>query len=310
MQNLKRIPHYCQLLHGMKKPAICVITVLLVLLVIIQVSGFTMANPVPWPKAPNLEEKPTLTTKTPQNYSSYGVGNVALDFSVVKPDSWLITYDLVYNLGQIAQIDVSLDGKSCNSADYSQALKLLPLGMHELNITVLSYAYYMEPMPGIENIPGRFVDYQYPIIVSDIVYFSLAPPKIQIHSPQATTYDQSSVSLIYSLNQSAPQLYYVLDGQNITETGKTTFNYVAQDELNATLYATILTGLSNGNHKVTVYATDEAGNIGSQTVEFTVENSQATDSTILLYGFVFAIIPIAAICLIVGLRSYRRKKSS
>ncbi|MCW4030669.1 MAG: hypothetical protein NWE92_13620 [Candidatus Bathyarchaeota archaeon] len=267
-----------------------------------------MANPVPWPKTPNLEEKPTLTIKTPQNYSSYGVGNVALDFSVVKPDSWLINYDWFFNLGQIASIDVSLDGKSCNSADYSQALKQLALGMHQLNITVLSYAYYMEPIPGIENIPGRFVPYQYPIVVSDIVYFTLEPPKIQIHSPQATTYDKSSVSLIYSINQSAPQLYYVLDGQNTTETGKTTFNYIAQDELNATLYATILTGLSNGYHKVTVYATDEVGNLGSQTVEFTVENSNSTDSNVLLYGLVFAIIPVAAVCLIVGLRTYQRKK--
>lgn len=308
----------------MNKPAICVITVLLVLLFGLQVCGFTIANPIPWPDTPNLQETPTLIIKTPQNYTTYGVGNVVLDFSVVQPDAWIPTYSFFYHLGKIARIEVSLDGGPSNSADSSQMLTNLTLGTHELNVTVLSYAYYRTPLSGFQNVPSGIVSttyydgltttekvYQYPIVISDIVYFIIEPPKILIYSPQTTTYDKSSVSLIYSINQSTPQICYSIDGQkNKTETRTATFNYLAHDELNATLYTTLLTDLSNGKHKVTVYATDEVGNLGSQTVEFTVENSPATDSNILLYGFVFAIIPVAAVCLIVGLRSYRRKKSS
>jgi hypothetical protein len=48
---------------------------------------------------------------------------------------------------------------------------------------------------------------------------------------------------------------YSLDGQdNVTIAGNTT-----------------LSGLPNGNHNVTVYATDKAGNVASETISFSVE---------------------------------------
>jgi hypothetical protein len=233
------------------------------------------ANPIPYPATPS-PEKPTLTIETPQNGASYSnIDSLALNFSVAKPTSWCIDYDFFYNLGQITRIEVYLDGNltSCpydstviatNSptcltpppANYSITLNHLTSGIHEANVTVQAYSFYTNPIYGSQNIPVNHTSlYQYPIVVSDVVYFTVEPPQVLILSPQTTTYNESSVSLIYSINEATSQIYYSLDGQkNTTDTGNSTF-----------------TDLSNGNHNVTVYATDVFGNIGSQTTAFTVE---------------------------------------
>jgi hypothetical protein len=63
------------------------------------------------------------------------------------------------------------------------------------------------------------------------------------------------VPLDFTVNETASQITYSLDGQeNVTAAGNMT-----------------LTQLSNGAHNVTVYAADEAGNMGaSETATFTV----------------------------------------
>jgi hypothetical protein len=64
-----------------------------------------------------------------------------------------------------------------------------------------------------------------------------------------------NISLNFTVNETVTQISYVLDGkENVT---------VASN--------TILTNLPYGEHNVTVYATDIAGNVGSsETVIFTV----------------------------------------
>jgi hypothetical protein len=235
------------------------ITLIFILLGSFQVSTVALANPIPYPATPS-PEKPTLAIETPQNNASYfNTNSIALNFSVAQPDSWYIDYDFFFHLGQVTGIEVSLDGKLSsypyNSTSYSIMLDNLTLGMHEINVTVQAYSFYTDPIYGSNSIPvnGSFL-YQYPINVSDTVYFTIEPPKISILSPQTTTYNETSVSLVYSINGTTSQIYYTLDGQKSTsDTGNST-----------------LTNLSNGSHNVTVYATDEAGNMGNQTVYFTV----------------------------------------
>lgn len=84
----------------------------------------------------------------------------------------------------------------------------------------------------------------------------VAPPRISISWPENVTYNHSNVTLAFSINESTSKISFSLDGQeNVTITGNTT-----------------LTELSNGNHNVTVYATDEAGNTGtSETIFFSVD---------------------------------------
>ena len=80
-------------------------------------------------------------------------------------------------------------------------------------------------------------------------------PSIKVLSPENETYDTSIITLNFTVNESA-HIAYNLDGEEITAiTGNTT-----------------LTGLANGDHNLTLYATDEAGNTGaSETIYFNVE---------------------------------------
>jgi len=92
----------------------------------------------------------------------------------------------------------------------------------------------------------------------------IMPPEINILSPQNTTYSTSSVPLTFTINELASWIGYSLDGQaNVTITGNMT-----------------LTGLSDGQHNIIVYANDTAGNMGSSdTVYFTIDITPPTIET-------------------------------
>ena len=81
-------------------------------------------------------------------------------------------------------------------------------------------------------------------------------PSVLVLSPESNVYKTSSVPLNFTVNEPFSKVTYSLDGQeNVTVSGNTT-----------------LTGLPNGDHNVTVYATDKAGNVdASQTISFSVE---------------------------------------
>ncbi len=108
-----------------------------------------------------------------------------------------------------------------------------------------------------------------PVVADGVVYFGLGstfyalgepysttPPKISVLSPLSQKYNESSVSLVFTVDKPVNWTGYSLDArENVSIAGNTT-----------------LTGLSNGVHNVTVYAEDLFGNIGSSvTVVFTAE---------------------------------------
>jgi hypothetical protein len=82
------------------------------------------------------------------------------------------------------------------------------------------------------------------------------PPNVSALSIENKTFVNSTVPLDFTVNDLVTQISYSLDGHdNVTIAGNTT-----------------LTGLSNGEHYITVYYTDIAGNVGtSETSYFTVE---------------------------------------
>lgn len=92
---------------------------------------------------------------------------------------------------------------------------------------------------------------------------------------------------MFSLGSSAAWVGYSLDGKgNVTVAGNTT-----------------LTGLSNGEHNVTVYANDTFGNVySSQTITFTVAKPSPNIS--------FAVTGVAAAVVVVcgGLMVYFKKR--
>lgn len=83
------------------------------------------------------------------------------------------------------------------------------------------------------------------------------PPTMSIISPQNTTYSTNSIPLTFTINEPASWCSYSLDGNaNITLPGCAN---------------KILTGLTNGQHNIIVYANDTVGNMGSSSkVYFTV----------------------------------------
>jgi parallel beta-helix repeat protein len=114
-----------------------------------------------------------------------------------------------------------------------------------------------------------------------------APPLVSVSSPQNKVYNYSSVPLVFSTNEPASQISYSLDGQdNVTVAGNTS-----------------VSGLPNGSHNLTVYATDQYGNTGaSETVYFNVEVPFPT--TLVAAASGVAITAVAA-CLLY----YRKKRN-
>ena len=80
------------------------------------------------------------------------------------------------------------------------------------------------------------------------------PPNIIILSLQNKVYNSSTIPLVFTVNETTSLITYILDRQVYTINGNTT-----------------LTILQDGDHKLTLYATDEAGNAdASETIDFNV----------------------------------------
>jgi len=93
------------------------------------------------------------------------------------------------------------------------------------------------------------------------------PPTIVVLSPANATYDTTSVSLIFTVDESTSWIGYSLDGAaNVTITGNTT-----------------VTGLAHGSHRIVVYANDTQGNMGvSNTVYFVIVTTPTPPVVIIL----------------------------
>jgi hypothetical protein len=115
--------------------------------------------------------------------------------------------------------------------------------------------------------------------------FSVAP-QITVLSPETKTYNVSDVPLDFTVEETFSKIEYSLDGQsNVTINGNTT-----------------LTWLPNGDHNVTVYATDEFGNTGvSKTIHFNVEAPFPT-------ALVVAVSVAAVVVVGIGLLVYFKKR--
>ncbi|MCZ7357786.1 MAG: DUF2341 domain-containing protein [Candidatus Methanoperedens sp.] len=105
------------------------------------------------------------------------------------------------------------------------------------------------------DIPGHSLV----LLASGEEYFDVVdhvPPLITITSPQNIEYTTSSVPLIFSIEDTSDIEWtgYSLDGaENVTISG-----------------SSLLTDLTNGNHRLIVYAMDSAGNTGSASTDFII----------------------------------------
>jgi nitrous oxidase accessory protein NosD len=113
------------------------------------------------------------------------------------------------------------------------------------------------------------------------------PPKISVLSPKSQTYNETSVSLVFAVDEAVNWTGYSLDGKdNVTITGNTT-----------------IAGLPTGLHNITVYAEDTFANMGaSETVSFTIAELESFPTTIVIASVV------TVVAFSVGLLVYFKKR--
>jgi len=155
------------------------------------------------------------------------------------------TYEKEYNSLLLHSYDAVLF-QSVDSYYGNTVLPELSEGAHNLTVWVRAEQNYLS--------------WDNPIwaAFSDTLTFNIdsTAPKVSVLSPRDSLYNISDVPLNFIANELLSKVTYSLDGQeNVTISGNTT-----------------LTGLPNGSHNLTVYATDQYGNTGvSEAVYFSVE---------------------------------------
>ena len=206
----------------------------------------------------------TISVSSPKNDAVYNVNDIALTFSVsaVGTDvnsidnvsftaSWLQERVIVYIY------NYSKSPKSPDFWSYDETFWDLPDGEYSVVSTAFGGGSYVE---SVNLLDGTF--YYFDMTTISVVNFTIAtPPVVSILSPKNETYGSSEVPLNFAVDKSFSKISYVLDHQD-----------------NMTIYGNAtLTGLSNGVHNVTVYAWDDAGNIGSsENVAFIVATQESS----------------------------------
>lgn len=283
--------------------ALTLILALLILVLVFQF-GFVAANPIGayFPHDPHT----IISVQYPENLMQFSVRTITLRFSL-NLSLWYPDYLSEYNPSyscNVSSIQYYLDGDFAgNLTEISQAGKFINLsatldgladGKHSLEIKTTTNGRYWHQVGGFGpgDIPG-WDDSSAPILDSSgLVNFTIdvISPSVSVLSPVCKTYDISDVALNFTVKEPISQILYSLDGkENLVIFGNTT-----------------LTGLANGDHNLTVYAKDDAGNIGvSETIFFSVEVPEP-----------FPTVPVAtvsaaaAIIVISGLLVYFKKHKS
>jgi len=246
------------------------------------------ANP---DRGPYLPSPPVLIVQSPQFNTTYYVNDVLLNLTVITPYTWIGPTNII-------EISYNFDGQVVtlwNLTDYSlqptQQFTILlntSTGPHTLQVNIHSEStYYANPKCGDSSATI------FPIEVSQTIPFNVnagafPPPSVSIASPENKTYGTFDVPLNFTVNESGSQITYSLDGQD---------NVTAAENIT-------LTGLSYGEHNITVYATDIAGNIGaSETITFTVAKEPDPFPTAIVAVIVASVAVVGA-----GLLVYFKKR--
>jgi hypothetical protein len=201
-----------------------------------------------------------ISVSCPKNNAVYNVSDIALIFNV---SDYGTSIDFIYNIYFEAcwlQENVIVWKQNPHSPEfpdfwsYNETFWDLPDGEYSVVITARGGGSYEDNIK-VDYFWGTVYNFEMTSI--SVVNFTVAtPPEVSILSLENETYDSSDVPLNFTVSETVSQISYVLDGgKNRTINGNTT-----------------LTDLPNGDHNVTVYATDEAGNVGaSETICFSVE---------------------------------------
>ena len=246
---------------------------------------------------PEGTQPPAITILNPNNNTAYASNNVAFTFNVSIPESNEVSLSIteIYYKASWQSSNTSVDLRALRIANNYRTPTSFSInvtvadGPRWIVVYAVARGFSHETRHEIKGIYSTTYYIGYKISGSSAVNFTIdtVPPEISVLTMENKTYDTSNVPLSFTVNEPSSQTAYSLDGQdNVT---------FARD--------TILTGLSEGEHNVTVFATDEAGNTGaSETVTFTVAKPAPFPTTMV----VASIAPVAVIG--VGLLIYFKKR--
>ena len=203
---------------------------------------------------------PIVSVFAPENNTVYATSTLSLSFNVSVGES--STADSKYISGVYYKTDWQTSNSSIyevNQIQSSETLRLedIPDGNHSLIV----YAKEKGTYYSYTDYSAGNVWYEYcslfEIEGSSSVFFTVdtTAPSVSVLSIQDATFYSPNVDLSFIVNEQTSRIAYSLDGNdNVTVAGNAT-----------------LSGLSVGVHNDTVYAWDEAENVGaSETVTFTV----------------------------------------
>ena len=233
-----------------------------------QFVNVTEANPYPreYVSPDAYTKPPRISIFTPENNTAYRNTTIQLSINVSLPESttayetyvlkvyyeadWLENGIYLYESKGLADEIASFQlNPQLHYFDYSGDISV-PRGNHNLVVYAEGGGAY-PPQGGTLPV--------FSIVGSSSVFFvagDQSPPKVMLLSIENKIYGESNIPLNFTVNESCSHFSYVLDNQiDVAINGNTT-----------------LSDLPVGNHNLTVYAWDNAGNLGtSETIYFTVE---------------------------------------
>jgi predicted phage tail protein len=243
----------------------------------------------------------TITILSPENNSLYGSNNLTLSLDVRIDNSsvWIKLLRVYYKTSwQEANVTVyewkyydlyNLDPSNDDPviSEYSCEMNLagIPEGKQNVTVSAIAEGGYAK-----NAIAYYFEVYGFK---STTFVVDTTPPTVSVVPIMNETYAEYEVPEIplnFTVNESASRISYVLDGQeNVTIAGNTT-----------------LTNLTYGEHNITVYATDNAGNIGiSETITFTIAEPEPPSP----FPTTMVMVPIASVAFVgAGLLIYFKKR--
>jgi hypothetical protein len=287
--------------HVKRKASVLIIILTLSFLIErgLQYRNFAEANPYPNEfvtegeiSPPEGTLAPTISIISPKNDAAYASNNVSLTFNVSIPEAnngtvWLaeVYYKTSWQSSE-TYVREGSDLVSLYSETFSINLTNVSEGPRWIEIHAVGQGGHVTRE--VCRFPFSTI-YQmfFKLPSSSMVNFTIdtIPPEISILYMENKTYSAASIPLNFITHEPISQATYSLDGQeNVTIAGNTT-----------------LAELSRGDHNVTVYAEDEAGNVGSsETIWFSVADP-----------FPFVPVAVASVIVVlvgVGLLVYFKKR--
>jgi hypothetical protein len=255
----------------------------------IHLVNFGRANPYIDHKSVSSPVQAIITILSPENNSLYGSNNLTLSLDVKIDNSsvWIKLLRVYYQTSwqevnvtvyewkyyDLHNLDPSNDDPVISEYSCEMNFVGVPEGKQNVTVSVIAEGGYAR-----NAIAYHFEVYG---LKETTFVVDTTPPTVSVLPIMNETYAEYEVPEIplnFTVNEPASRISYVLDGQeNVIIAGNTT-----------------LTNLPYGEHNVTVYAWDTAGNVGSsETIIFTIAEPEPEPSQTML-----VIAPIASVAFV------------